>query len=98
MKDPIIPLVRPTFPWFAGLILMFSFGGFIVHTALFWVQWDKVTNPFHRGWPKMKARRRVRNASDIENAAGMVDPLPPADAQSVLSSNSEASSHAQRSH
>ncbi|KEF57974.1 uncharacterized protein A1O9_05897 [Exophiala aquamarina CBS 119918] len=95
-EKPIVPLVRPTFPWFAGLILIFSVGGFIVHTALFWVQWGTFLHFLHACGPDLmvlpRIRRRMRKSQDIEGTgADMPDGVAQSDAQIVSSSDTQNS-------
>ncbi|KAK5216367.1 hypothetical protein LTR72_010540 [Exophiala xenobiotica] len=75
MDKPILPLVRPTFAWFAALILFFSLGGFFVHGALFWWQWREIMKLCRRFFTDLIVllliTRRGRKPHDIERAAGM---------------------------
>ncbi len=98
MDKPILPLVRPTFAWFAALILLFSLGGLVVHGALFWWQWREVMDLCRR-FPTdlivlLRFTRRGRKPpQDIERAAGMTPGLAIGDAPRVGSSDTGNASH-----
>ncbi|KAK5200226.1 hypothetical protein LTR96_008691 [Exophiala xenobiotica] len=97
MEKPILPLVRPTLAWFAGLILLFSLGGFVVHGALFW-QWREIIK-----WPRrfftnlivlLRITRRERKPPDVERAVGSTPEVASTDASGVGSSDTGNALHA----
>jgi hypothetical protein len=99
MEKPIIPLVRPTFAWFAALILLFSLGGLVVHGGLFWWRWREIMDLSRRFSKDMLVllrftRRGRKPPRDIERAAGTTPELADTDAPRVGSSDTGNALHA----